>query len=113
MNTEIKLMTLSSEEQERLAKSLEMLQTLSNKINSSHLDKYITQEEILKKFGWHSKVLERGRKEKGEGKLSYTKRGGKIIYLVTDFDEWMMRNYSRLEMPVEEKRKYSAGKRNF
>lgn len=94
-------------------KAPQRLLELETLLKSIHLDKYITQESILKKFNWSYKVLERGRKEKGDNKLRYTKRGGKFIYLTADFDEWMMKNYSRLEIPVEVKKKFNAGKRNF
>lgn len=113
VNTEIKLMTLTTEEHVLLTEALVFLKVLQTEAKKTALDRYLTQDQILKKFGWSYKVLERARAGKDNDKLRYTKRGNKFIYLVEDFESWLMKNYSKLEMPAEEKKKYSAGKRNF
>ena len=113
MNSEIKLITLTTEEHVLLSEVLAFLKELQNEAKKNALDRYLTQDQILKKFGWSYKVLERARSAKDNDKLRYTKRGNKFIYLVEDFESWLMKNYNKLDMPSEEKKKYSAGKRNF
>ncbi|MFY9141506.1 helix-turn-helix domain-containing protein [Sulfuricurvum sp.] len=53
------------------------------------LDKYITDKQVIEKFGIAKGTLANYR---SQGKLSYSKFGGSVIYKVSDIEEFLERN---------------------
>lgn len=53
------------------------------------LDKYITDKQVMEKFGIAKGTLANYR---SQGKLSYSKFGNAVVYKISDIEEFLERN---------------------
>ena len=75
----------------------EKLVMIEKSISSKPLDKWITEEELLKKFGCSKRTLYELRTD---GKLKYTKGFASFAYRIEDVNDYLLTNYSSLTPPI-------------
>ena len=73
------------------------LLTIEKSIAAKPLDKWVTDDELLKKFGCSKRHLHDLRKG---GKIKYTRGLAGFAYRIEDVDHYMMKSYSSLTPPI-------------
>lgn len=75
----------------------EKLLAIEKSITSKPLDQWVTDDELLKKFGCSKRHLHDLRKG---GKIKYTRGFAGFAYRIEDVDAYLMTNYSSLTPPI-------------
>ena len=79
MDQQIQIITLTKEQSQVLNNLFAWMTTVESRISKRNLDEWYTDEELMKKFSWSKKQMQRMRSKSTKG-IDYIRVGGTFIY---------------------------------